>query len=130
EGRVLDLAVDQGDLLHQRQAKPLRAAALDLAHHALRIERAADVLGHRELHHPDQAEVGIDLDHRTRGPEGKAHMRIALAIRVELSGRAVMEHARRLHRPAQFWHSTLRVDLGAYRLTGELDRTARHHRLP
>src|SRR5437016_7888022 len=130
EGGILDLTVYQRHLFHQRQAEALGAATLDLPQHALRVERATDVLRDGQLHHPDQTELGVDLDHCPRRAEGEGNVRIALPVRVELAGGTMMKDAGGFDRPAQRLHSALPLDLGAHRLAGELNGPTRHHRLP
>ena len=68
EVAVADHAVDLDDLLHHGQPEPLGDAALDLAGDRQRVERPADVLGRRDLHHLHQAELA---DRRRRPPDGR-----------------------------------------------------------
>ena len=56
-------------------------------------------------------------------------MGIALTIGIKFPSRAVMEDTARLDGPAHLLHPALSVDLGADRLTRELDRPAGHHGL-
>ena len=49
-------------LLHQREAQPLRDAALDLALDQGRIDRAADIVRGDDAQHLHRAELDIDLD--------------------------------------------------------------------
>ena len=56
ESRIVDHA------LHQRLARALRDAALDLAFQQLRIDHRADIVDHGVIHQLDLAGIGIDLD--------------------------------------------------------------------
>ena len=90
EGRVAHEAVDDLDLLHQREAEPLRDAALDLPLDRERVHRLADVLSGRDLDHPHQSQLGVDVDDRAMGGERERHVRVALAELVERDGRPVV----------------------------------------
>ena len=82
--------VDDLDLLHQRQAHALRAAAVDLAEDRLRVDRPADVLGAGQLDHLDQAELDVDVDDGPVRREGVLHVRVALpGLGVDRVGRPV-----------------------------------------
>ena len=83
ERGVADLAVDDLDLLHQREPEALRDAALDLALDRLRVDRLADVLRGRDLDHAHEPELDVDVDHRAVGGERERHVRVALALLVE-----------------------------------------------
>ena len=64
EARVRDHAVARQDLLHHREAEPLRRAALDLALDRLPVHRLADVLRRADPHDARQSEVDVHLDDR------------------------------------------------------------------
>ena len=83
EGRVAHQPVDDLDLLHQRQPEALRDAALDLALDRERVHRLADVLRGRDLDHPHEPELGVDVDDRAVRGERERHVRVALAELVE-----------------------------------------------
>ena len=90
EAGVADPPVDLDDLLHHRQPEALGDAALDLAEHRQRVERPPDVLGGGDLHHLHQPELGVDVDHGAVGDEGERRVAVALAVLVEVLGRAVV----------------------------------------
>jgi len=79
EGGVPDHPVGYLDFLHDGQAEALGDAALDLALDCLRVHRLADILRGRDLHHLDQAELGVHVDDRSVGGERVLHMGLALA---------------------------------------------------
>ena len=60
--QVLGAAGDE--LLHQREAEPLRDAAMDLALDEGRVDGAADVVGGDHAQHLRRAEDHVDLDLR------------------------------------------------------------------
>ena len=55
-----------------------------------RVERAADVLGGGDLHDLDQAELGVDVDDGAVGDERERGVAVALAVLVEVLGRAMV----------------------------------------
>ena len=55
-----------------------------------RVERPPDVLRRGDLHHLDQPELGVDVDHGAVGDEGERHVAVALPVVVEVLGRAVV----------------------------------------
>jgi hypothetical protein len=102
ERGVRDLAVPQLDLLHQREAEPLSRATLDLADHALRVDREPDVLRRRELHHPHQAELLVHVDH---GPLCAEQETDDVAVRVRRAeDHRMPPHACAFDRLKQFLH--------------------------
>ena len=76
-------AVDDLDLLHQREAEALRDPALDLALDGQRVDRLADVLRRRDLDHAHEPELDVDVDDGAMGGERERHVRVALAVLVE-----------------------------------------------
>ncbi len=111
-------AVDDLDLLHQRQPEALRDPALDLALDRQRVHRLADVLRGRDLDHPHEPELGVDVDDRAVGGERERHVRVALAAaRRAADGRAVVVLAGRLDRPSPIVAAAAR---------SSSSRTARH----
>ena len=58
--------------------------------HRQRVERPADVLGGGDLHHLHQPELGVDVDDGAVGDEGERRVAVALAVLVEVLGRAVV----------------------------------------
>ena len=91
EAGVADDTVDLHDLLHHRQAEALRDAALDLPDHGQRVERPADVLRRGHLDDLDESQLGVDVDDGAMGDEGERRVAVALAVLVQLLGRAVVE---------------------------------------
>src|SRR5699024_3082970 len=90
ERRVADLPARGLDLLHDRQAQPLRGPTLDLAEHGLRIHGLADVLGTVERDDLDEPEIRVDVDDGTVGGEAVLHVRGSLSgFPVDRLGRAV-----------------------------------------
>src|SRR5205823_7190648 len=83
----------------------------------------------RKLDDADQSEVGVNLHDGAGGAKRKADVRIALAVRIQLAGRTVVEDAACLDGPAEFLEPAVPFDFGAHRLAGELHRAAGHHRL-
>ena len=68
------------DLLHQREAEALRAAALDLTFEGLRVHGPADLLRGRELDHPHKAQLDVHVhDGAVRG-ERELEVGVALAV--------------------------------------------------
>ena len=70
-----------------------------------RVERPPDVLRGGDLDHLDQAELGVDVDDGAVGDERERRVAVALAVLVEVLGRAVVVldglvevHARRTRR--------------------------------
>ena len=91
ERRVPQTRARDEDLLHQREAESLRDPALDLALDGLRVERASDVLHRRDLDHPDEPELAVDVDDRSMGGVGEGHVRVALArLGIERAGRSMV----------------------------------------
>ena len=62
----------------------------DLAQHLQGVERLAHVLGGGDLHHPDQAQAGVDVDHGPVGGADQGHVGVALAVGVERMGQPVV----------------------------------------
>jgi hypothetical protein len=101
ERRVADVAVLELDLLHQGEPEPLGRAAFDLSVHALRVEGPPHVLRRRDLHHPDQPEILVDVHDRALRGEGEADVDVALSAGIERLRLAVVVHARLLDRGIQ-----------------------------
>ena len=105
-------AVPQLDLLHHREAEPLRDAALELADDALRIDRLPDVLRRRDLHDLHQTDVHVDVDDGAVRREEERDVPVALRVRraggsargatracARSAGRAAPRRAPRARRP-------------------------------
>ena len=90
ERGVPDHAVLDLKLLQDGQADPLGGTPFELSLHALRVDGPPH-LGHGgHLHHADQPQLLVDLDHGALRGEGELRVRIALAVLVEGRGGAVV----------------------------------------
>ena len=87
EVSVANDAIDLNDLLHHRQSQPLGDSAFDLADDRERVEGSTHVLGGRDLHHLDQAEIWVDINDCPVGNEGERGVGIALTVLINLRGR-------------------------------------------
>ena len=87
---VEDPSVGGHDLLHERQSDALGCAALELAQQLDGVHDPADVLGGDEADQADEAELGVDVDHRPVRGEGERDVGIALTVLVEGRGRSVV----------------------------------------
>ena len=77
-------------LLHQRQADPLRDAAMDLPLDQRRVDASADIVGRDDAQDLYRAEHEIHVDLRDLGGEAIGRIRDALAVLVERRGRRVV----------------------------------------
>ena len=88
------LALAGEELLHQREAEPLRGAALDLAFDQRRIDRAADVVRAGQPQHLHAAELDVDLDLGDMRARAEHRVGLALAVLVERRRRRIEGLAR------------------------------------
>src|SRR5205823_2980787 len=91
EARVAHQPVVDDQLFHHREPETLRDAALDLAGHLQGVQHSSDVLRGGQVYHPNETELGVDVDHRPVRRAGERHVRVALAVGVEGVREPVLE---------------------------------------